>query len=285
MPMLIWGLAYVWVKVVYKYYGPFTTTFIRLLISGTFLLLISLIFKKFNKIKKEDYLLIFLFTTVDPLGYFFCESIGLTHVSALIGSIIISTVPVISAVLGYFVLREKLTILNIFGAVLSFAGIGIMIFKPDLTFTYSPIGILLMFGAVGCAILYSIIARKLTQRYTPLTLITIGNICGSIYFFPLFMIYEYHNFLTVTPNFELVSNIALLAVFGSTVAFLIYMLILKEIGIAKTNMFINLIPVFTLIASYFILKEEISFKNFAGMCIVIGGLYLSQIQGRKSIKN
>jgi len=281
MPALLWGVAYVWIKVVYKYYGPFTTIFLRLSISATILLLISAVFKKFERIRKEDYLLFFIFTIIDPLGYYICESVGLTHISALIGSIIISTIPVFSAVLGCFILRERLTLINIFGALLSFAGIGIMIFKPDLSFAASPVGILLMFGAVGCAIFYSLVVKKLSDRYNILTLITIQNTCGAIYFLPLFLIFEYHKFLSIVPNFELVSNILLLAVLGSTLAYIIYVLILKEIGIGKTNMFINLIPVFTLIASYFILGDIITLKNLIGISIVITGLYLSQIQGRK----
>ena len=281
--MLIWGIAYVWVKVVFKYYGPFTTTFIRLTISGLLLISISLINKKFNRIRKEDYLLFFLFTLIDPLGYFTCESIGLTHISALLGSLIISTVPVFSAFLGYFFLREKLTALNIFGAILSFAGIGVMILKPDLSFSTSPIGVLLMAGAVVCAIAYSLIVKKLSERYSTITLITVQNSVGAIYFLPLFLFYEYKSFISVTPNFELISNILLLAVFGSTLAFMIYVRIIKEIGIGKTNMFVNLIPVFTVIASYFILKDAMTIKNIAGMVIVITGLYLSQIQIQKRV--
>jgi drug/metabolite transporter (DMT)-like permease len=285
MPMLIWGLAYVWVKVVYKYYGPFTTTFIRLSISGTLLILISVIFKKFDRIRKEDILLLFIFTIVDPLGYFVCESMGLTHISALVGSIIISTIPVFSAILGYFILRERLSVINIFGAMMSFAGIGIMIFKPDLSFTASPLGLILMFGAVGCAIIYSVIVKRLSERYNVFTLVTIQNTCGAIYFFPLFLIFESHKFLSITPNYELISNMLLLAVLGSTAAFLIYVLILIQIGIARTNMFINLIPVFTLIASWFILGDIITFKNFIGMSIVITGLYLSQIKKELRMEN
>ena len=276
--MLLWGLAYAWIKVVYEFYGPFTTTFLRLLISGVLMMIISFSLRKFDRIRKEDYLMFFVLTLVDPLGYFACESIGLTHISALLGSIIISTIPVFSAILSYFILREKLTWLNISGAILSFGGIAVMILKPDLTFTASPLGILLMFGAVACAILYSIIVKKLSARYTPFTLITVQNSFGAVYFLPLFLKFEYNHFITINPSIELISYILLLAVFGSTVAFIVYVIVLKEIGIGKTNMFINLIPVFTLIASYFILKEQMTITNIAGMCIVITGLYLSQIQ-------
>jgi drug/metabolite transporter (DMT)-like permease len=289
-PMLLWGIAYVWIKVVYKYYGPITTTFIRLLISGSLLMLIALIMRKRRaksearkqiKITRGDLVMFFLMTLVDPLGYFICESVGLTYVSALTGSIIISTIPLFSVATGYFLLKERLTILNISGAILSFSGIGIIILKPDLSFMASPFGVGLMFCAVFCAVAYSIIIKKLSGKYSALTIITVQNTAGAVYYLPLFLLFEYNNFIHVTPNAELIIHLLLLALLGSTIAFILYVITIEKIGIGKTNMFVNLIPVFTLIASYFILGEALTLKNVAGMVFVITGLYMSQIQKRK----
>lgn len=282
LPMFLWGVSYVSVKVVFRYYGPITTTFLRLLISGCVMLLFTAIFRKLEKIRKQDYLLFFAFILIDPVGYFLCESFGLTRVSALIGSIIISTIPLFSVIVGSALLKEKLTMLNFVGAVVSFFGIGIMVLKVDFTFIASPVGILLIFGAVFCAVIYSVIIKRLAARYSGLTIVTIQNCFGALYFLPLFLIFEYKNFIKVTPNFELVSNLLLLAIFASSLAFIMYIYVINKIGIGRANMFINLISVFTLLASYFILKEEITLKNIIGMLIVITGLYLSQIQKKKS---
>jgi drug/metabolite transporter (DMT)-like permease len=282
LPMLFWGVSYVWVKVVFQYYGPITTTFLRLLISGCLMLVLTIALKKFDKIRKQDYLLFFGFILIDPVGYFLCESFGLTHVSALIASIIISTIPLFSVIVGSALLKEKLTPLNFAGAVISFIGIGFMVLKGDLTFIASPLGILLIFGAVFCAVIYSVIVKRLASRYSGLTIITIQNCFGALYFLPLFFFFEYKDFVKVSPNFELVSNLILLAVLGSSLAFIMYIYVISKIGIGRANMYVNLISVFTLLASYFILKEQMTFKNIIGMLIVITGLYLSQIRKEKA---
>lgn len=288
--MLFWGISYVWVKIVFKYFGPITTTFFRLVISGTLLLLFGILFQKLDKVRREDYFIFLLMALIEPLGYFLCESIGLTKVTALLGSLIISTIPVFSALLGYYGLKEKLTLMNFAGVALSFIGIGIMILKFDisniagisglsairLSTKASPLGVILIFGAVFCSVIYSGFIKKLTVKYNPLTIITIQNTLGAVYFLPLFFIFEYKRFLSVNPDFELIYTLLLLAVLSSSLAFIIYVQVIKEIGIAKANMFVNLISVFTLIASYYILKEKITFNSIIGISLVISGLYMSQ---------
>lgn len=52
-------------------------------------------------------------------------------------------------------------------------------------------------------------------------------------------------------------------------------------GISKVNVFTNSIPVLTAIFSFFILGEKLTIQNAIGMMIVITGLFLSQLNGRK----
>ena len=69
----------------------------------------------------------------------------------------------------------------------------------------------------------------------------------------------------------------MLAVFASTLAFLLFIVVIRELGINKANMFTYLIPVFTAILSYFILSESFSFQKITGIILVITGVSLSQI--------
>ncbi|MBP7496112.1 MAG: DMT family transporter [Bacteroidales bacterium] len=276
IPMMLWGVSFVWSKVVFKYYSPITTTFLRLLISSILLIIFLSVTRKFQKIKKEHYKIFFLLSLVDPFGYFLCESFGINLLPSVIASIIISTIPLFSAFFGYFFMKERLTVFNFSGVFISFVGIGIMVLKKDFSFIASPLGVLLIFGAVFFALIYSIIIKDLSQTYKPMTIIAVQNILASFYFLPLFLIFDFDRFIMVKPNFELVSTLIMLTVLCSVLAFVIYIRTIKEIGIAKTNMFTNLISVFTLIAAYFIIDEVITLKSIVGMIVVIAGLYISQ---------
>jgi drug/metabolite transporter (DMT)-like permease len=50
-------------------------------------------------------------------------------------------------------------------------------------------------------------------------------------------------------------------------------------GITKANVFSNMIPVLTALFSFVLLGEKLTFQNIAGMCIVIAGIFLSQMDG------
>jgi drug/metabolite transporter (DMT)-like permease len=76
---------------------------------------------------------------------------------------------------------------------------------------------------------------------------------------------------------ELLTALLQLSVFASTMAFLFFIPVVRDIGVTKANIFTNFIPVFTAIFSYFILSEVLTFNKIVGMLIVISGVLLTQI--------
>ncbi len=275
--MFIWGLSYVWIKIVLQYYNPITMVFLRFAISFIFLYLIIKLFKKSEKIHPKDYWLFIVSALFNPFFYFLCESYGLKYVSSTISAVIIATIPVFTPIIAYYSLKEKLSFLNIFGLLISFLGIIIMLVNKDLSLNASPKGILFLFLAVITAIIFSVMLKKLTVKYKPLTIITYLNGLGAIYFLPLFLTYDFQHFISIKPNFELILSLLQLAVFASSLAYVFYTIAIKNLGVSKANMYANLIPVFTAITSYFVLSELFNLNKIIGMIIVISGVSLSQI--------
>ncbi|MCK4361238.1 MAG: DMT family transporter [Bacteroidales bacterium] len=277
LSMFIWGLSYVWIKVVLQYYNPITMVFLRFAISFILLFIIIKLFKKSEKIHPKDYWLFIVSALFNPFFYFLCESYGLKYVSSTISAVIIATIPVFTPIIAYYSLKEKLSFLNIFGLLISFLGIIIMLVNKDLSLNASPKGILFLFLAVITAIIFSVMLKKLTVNYSPLTIITYLNALGAIYFLPLFLIFDFNHFISIKPNFELILSLLQLAVFASSLAYVFYTIAIKNLGVSKANMYANLIPVFTAITSYFVLSELFNLNKIIGMIIVISGVSLSQI--------
>ncbi len=285
--MMLWGLSYIWTKIVFNYYQPLTTVFLRLLISSIILLVFIHLFRNPRKIKKEHYRLFALSALFNPFLYFLGESFGLNLVSSTISAVIISTIPLFTPVVAYFSLKEKLSPINLIGIIISFAGIMVMLFNDQLKINENPWGLLFLFGAVLAALIYGILLKKLTGFYSSLTIITYQNLLGAIYFLPLFLIFEFNHFIQVQPNTELITSLLLLAIFASSVAFILYTTVVRNIGISKGNIYTNLIPGFTAIFAYLILAEQFPFSKIIGMIIVILGVILSQINRlstKKTIK-
>lgn len=280
--MVLWGFSYVWTKIVFEYYEPFTTVFLRLLISSIVLILFIFIFRKPKRIKKEHFKLFLLSAVFNPFLYFIGESFGLKLVSPTISAVIIATIPVFTPIAAYMFLKEKLRWINVLGLLISFCGVIIMIFKKDFTLNADFTGISFLFGAVITAVIYGVLLKKLTAHYSSLTIIAYQNTLGAIFFLPFFLIFEFDTFIAVKPNFELVSSIVLLAVFASSLAYILYASTVRHLGISKANIYTNLIPVFTGVCSYLILSEQFNSAKIIGIIIVIFGVALSQLKRLKT---
>lgn len=277
--MIFWGMSFVWSTIVFKYYDPITTVFLRLVISSIFLFLGLYAFKQLQKINKADFKLFLLSSLFNPFLYFIGESYGLKLTSPTISAVMIALIPVFTPVLAYFFLHERLTRLNIAGLTISFAGVLILVLKPDLSLDSSPLGILCLFFAVLSALGYAVLLKKLTSRYHPFTIIAVQNLIGAVYFLPLFLAFGYQQFITVKPDFELVSALLQLAFFASSLAYVFYTFSARELGISKANLMTNIIPVMTALFSFLILDERFSVTKISGMLIVICGVILSQAKG------
>lgn len=278
LSMLFWGLSFVWFKIVVKWYEPITIIFLRLIISSTLLIAFLLITRTWQTIKRKHIKYFLLLSFTQPFCYFLGESFGLKHVSSTIASVIIATIPLFSPFAAYYVVREKVTFSVIIGIAFSFAGILLMLFNPDLSLNASPKGVLLLFFAVFAAVAYSVIIRKISHEYNPVTIITHQNLIGALYFLPLFLFFDFDHFLTVKPTRELILAMLQLAVFASTLAYVFYIIAIKGIGMLKANVFTNLIPVFTGLFSFFLLGETFTALKIGGIILVMSGVVLSQSQ-------
>ncbi len=274
--MLFWGLTFVWFKIANNYYEPITIIFIRLILSSVFLFSFILAGKKNERIHREDYKWVALLALAQPFFYFLGESFGLKYVSSTISSAIIATIPLFSPLAAMWFTREKTSIYTWSGILVSFAGIIFMLVNPDLSLNAAPKGILLLFFAVFSAVVYSVIVKKLTHKYSALTIISRQNLIGAFYFLPLFLIVDLKGFLLVKPNTDLVLAMLQLAVFGSCLAYLFFIMAVARLGMVKANIFTNLIPVFTAVAAYFVLTETFTFQKIAGIALVVMGIVVSQ---------
>lgn len=280
--MVFWGLSFVWSTIVFKYYNPITTIFLRLAISSLILLLYMRVSGKLERIRKEDRKLLLLSAFFTPFLYFLGENFGLKFSTPTISAVIIATIPVLTPLAAHFTTKENISWTNIVSIIVSFMGIGIMLINPDLSLNASPAGVVLLMGAVISAVVYAVLLKKLIARYTPLTIIAYQNSLGAVMFLPLFMVFDFTHFMMVRPNAELITSLVQLSVFASSLAFIFFAYGVKHIGMVRTNVFSNLIPVFTAIFSAIFISEIFTLTKIVGMSIVILGVMGTQLRWRRA---
>ncbi|MDD3860541.1 MAG: DMT family transporter [Bacteroidales bacterium] len=275
--MILWGTSFVWGKIALEHYNAITVIFFRLLVSIVFLIPVLLIARKFILPKRKHLPLFLLLALFEPFLYFLGETNGLAYVEPSMASVIISIIPLFTPLVAYYFLKEKISILNIIGIVISILGIVILVFGKDMSLEVSIKGLLLLFLAIIAANGYSVMIKKIPDEYSILTVIFWQNVIGMIYFLPIAVFYSSSDIQTTGFVSEGFWAIVELGVFASTLAFLFYMYGLKFMPITKVNVFTNIIPIFTIIISYLFLGEEIGAKKITGILIVISGVVLSQL--------
>lgn len=280
--MLIWGCSFVWSKQVFETLQPGTTIMLRLVVSSIFLFALMLI--KGDRIMPEraDVKLFLLLAVFEPFLYFIGESYGLVRVSPTICSAIIATIPLFTPLAAFIFLKEKMSVWNIIGFIVSFIGVIVMLFDRDMEFTASVPGLLFLMGAVIVAVCYSMTLKKVASRYSPVLVVGVQNAIGAVYFIPFVLLAERQQLSNILLVGNYIVPLLMLGILASSLAYVFYVYAAKQIGIARSNVYTNLIPIFTVGFSYFIIHEEITLPKIIGIIVVITGLILSQTQKEQS---
>ncbi len=282
--VVFWGISYVWMKNVYEYYEPITTMFLRLSLSSVMLYVILKIMKWNEKVAREDYRNFIILSFFSPFLFFIGESFGLKYVTATLASVIVATIPVFTPWLGLIIFRERFSVVNFFGFFISFSGVCIMVLDSDFRLTASFLGLAFLFLAVVSALVNIVILKKMTMKYSSLTIIKVQNILGALMFLPLFLIFDFKEFLVIRPSTDVYISLFNLAFFASTLAFIFFTSAVRSLGIGRTSIFANMIPVVTAITAFIILKEHIDHSKIIGIAVVIIGLLLTQKKRQRDVK-
>jgi len=157
-----------------------------------------------------------------------------------------------------------------------------IVFTKNMDLSAEPIGILFMFLAVFAAVGYTLVIKTLIEKYNIFTIVFWQNIIASIAFIPLFLFFDFKQFIQIGFSLEALKYIFLLAIFASNAAFILYTYTIKHIGITRSGVFSNLIPIITAILAFFILDEKLSLIKYIGIAVVVIGLIITQLQTNNS---
>lgn len=173
---MLWGSLYVVSQVVLGKIPTFTVAMFRYLIAFIALSFISLKSKK-EKIEKSDYKYFFI---MGFIGYFIsvdCQLLGTKISGGSMVSLINSLNPIIISVMAMIILNEKLEINKIIGIILSLFGV-YMIVGTGANIEF--IGVLISFIAVIGWAFMSVISRKISNKYSALTLTKVSMLIATV---------------------------------------------------------------------------------------------------------
>ena len=277
-----WGLSFIFSKSLLAHVTPIALIFFRVIIASALLGACCWLFfpQSLRDITRKEWLNLLALSFFEPFLYFIFETYSLQVTDATIVSVIIATIPIFTVLMSVFYFHESLSAFNLFGVFLSVAGIVVMLLPEFSDISFSMYGVLLAFGAVAASVGYSYFIRKINDRFHSVFIVACQNVMGFFLFLPLFIVMHGVDGMRAQvaalalPGVAV--NIVFLAVFCSALAFVLYVIALQKVGLARSNTFTNLIPIVTAIAAYFVIDEKFTLYKIMGTLIVVAGVFCVQ---------
>lgn len=275
MVQLLYGLNYTFAKNVMNagYVKPFALVVLRVAGACILFWLISLFLPK-EKIEKKDYKKLILAAVFGVFINMLLFLKGLEFTTPIHASTIMTITPIVILVLSVFMLKEQITKLKIIGVVIGFIGALILTLYGQSAREADnvPLGNLMIFlNAVSYSV-YIILVKKLTVKYSPLTLIKWLFLFGLILVFP-FGYSELRDvqWQTFTPY---ISWSVVFVVIGATFGtYLLNPMAISRLKASTVGIFIYLQPV---IAGLFAVSQGVDFIDavkIGAMLLIFLGVY------------
>ena len=282
----LWGFSYIWSNELIAYDIPiYYFIFIRVSMAGIILLILNLVTRKYQHIRREHLLQFILLALCEPFIYFIAETYGIKETeSPTISSMVIATVPIFSMIVGYVVFKEKITKLNVLGLIVTLAGLAFVLFT---TLDHGvgenfALGLVLLFVAVIVEVIHASLTKKLSSDYSPQVIVMYQFLIGSVFFLPVFLTEGLENYEPWFMTWDVIKPILFLAVLCSSLAFTLWAVAIKNLGLAKSSIFLAMISVVTALGAVIMGHERLCLTQWIGIFVASGGIILSQYTKKTS---
>ena len=206
--------------------------------------------------------------------YFFTENTALGITQASNVAFIICTAPLLTTILSLlFYKSEKATKGLIYGSLLALIGVGLVVFNGSVVLKLSPVGDLLTLLAALSWAFYSLVIKRMTGRYPTVFITRKIFFYGVLTILPAFLIHPWNFDIARLLEPAILFNLLFLGVLASLICFVVWNVILKQLGTIRASNYIYLNPLFTLIGSAFLLGERLTMVALMGAVLILGGVY------------
>jgi len=288
---IIWGTNYAIVKSAFREIDPPAFNGLRLVLASAVMALISRAARRLHldenfhtasRVSRDDWTRLIVLGLVGHCLYQYLFVGGLARTSVANAALIISLTPVAITLVSTLGGREHVSARHWAGTLLSLAGIYIVVGRSAHLGGASLRGDLMMMAAVGCWAFYTIGARPLMVRHSPVGVTALTMIVGTTLYVPLVSPH-----LAALPwrTISLAAWLKLIysSIFALCVAYTIWYVAVRRIGSARTAVYSNLLPIIAMATAYLWLHEPIDAVKLMGAAAVLCGVALTRSRVRPGL--
>lgn len=228
--------------------------------------------------------LLFLESFFGNFLFTLCMIAGMRLTTAVAASVIMASIPAVVAVLGWLILRERMTLRILLSILCAVGGVALLALArgngaANASAQSSWLGYMLLFAAVVCEASYSIIGKLLTASLSPRRITALINLWGLALSTPLGLYAAWQfDFGAVPPSIWLLLLFyALAACMGSV---WLWMTGLKVIPASQAGVFTVMLPVGTALTGVLALGETLNAMQGLALGIALLGVLMATLPGR-----
>ena len=277
---VLWGGSFFFIEIALETVAPFTLVLIRVVLAVAMLWAFLLIRRERLAMPPGAafaFLVLALLNNVIPFVLFAWAQEAITGGLA---SILNATTPIWGVVVAHLATAdEKATPGKVVGVLLGFAGVALMIGVDALgEVGTDALAQLACLAATLCYALAGVWARRFRPMGVDPVAVSTGQLtAASLVMLPLVLIFE-PPWLSAPPSPEAWAALAALALFCTSLAYILYFRLLASAGATNSLLVTFLIPITAILLGALFLAERLELRDFAGMALI--GLGLAAIDGR-----
>jgi drug/metabolite transporter (DMT)-like permease len=219
----------------------------------------------------------FLFFAV----FFVVYNLALSYTTVARGTLALSTLPLMTMVVGAVLGLEALSVRKTSGVLLAMGGVATAL---SASLGTAPAGAwrgdLIMAGATICMALYNVYSRPYTQRSSPLGFLTFGMVVGGG---AMILFGVITGRAATVPSFD--STDALVSLYlaagGGAFGFFLWVLALKYASPTRVANTITINPMIAMAAGATVLGEPVTLPLILGLIAVCAGVWIATTESRR----
>ena len=212
--------------------------------------------------------------------YFWAENTAIQYSLVNNVAFIVCNAPLLTLFLGMAFSKEIRATKNIvMGSLISLIGVALVIFNGSFILRLNPIGDFLALVAAGAWAVYSLLMRGLTNRYNVTFLTRKVFFYGILTILPAFLIKPWQFPLENLAEPVIWMNLLFLSIIAALICFVLWNIVIRELGALSSANYIYLSPVSTMIASAIFLQEPVTWISIAGSILILSGLFIVSKRG------
>ena len=206
--------------------------------------------------------------------YFVTENYALAYGYCSNVALIVCLTPMITAlIVGCFYKSERMGRSAVVGSAIAFVGMALVVFNGNFILQLSPLGDVLALAACLCWALYTLIIKRLQDKYSNMLVTRKIFGYGLLTILPMLFVRGVDIELLVDGGAVVWGNILFLGCVASMLCFLGWNFCLERLGTVRATNLLYLNPVISITTSAIVLGERVTWIAILGAVLILTGLY------------